>query len=134
MENFAERLFVDLKNNKIKIDAPQYVVDGVKIGMFPNSHQFVIFGKNKNYTFGTGPTWQDKEDFKKSFTEAYEEFTKAIIGLGNSIKFYGLIIPRRGVIDVKLLEFETVTARYIKDYLHMSDDTVERWDVMVGPA
>lgn len=131
MENLAERLFVDLKNSGIKIEAPEYMIDGAKIGMFPNLHQYVIFCKNDKYTFGEGLTWQDTEEFQKSFTEAYNEFLNFIKKLGHRIKFYGLVIPRRGVIDVKLLEFETVTARYIKDYLHISDDVVERWDVLV---
>lgn len=133
MENFAERLFVDLKNSNIKIEAPQYVVDGAKIGMFPNSQQFNIFGKDGKYTCGAGVTFQD-ETFEFTFTEAYLKFLDNIKALGDKLKFYGLVIPKRGVVEVRLLEYETVTARYIKDYLHSSDENVERWDVMVSKA
>lgn len=133
MENLAERLFCDLKNDGIKIEKPFFAVEGTKIGAFPKSHQFNIFGMNDKYCFGEGITWNtDDLEFKLSFTEAYQGLLTNIKSLGKEIKFYSLVIPRNGVVDVKLLEFETVVGRWIKDYLPQVDQILDRWDFMVG--
>jgi len=134
MENIAERLFCDLRNAEVKIEKPEYVVDGARIDSVPNSKQFTIFGVkwgNKySYDFGHTPIHDGTEENVKSFTEAYNEFLEAIKSLGK-LKFYSLAIPNKGVIDVKLEEFEKVVSRYIKDY-HPHDDTlVWRWDALV---
>jgi hypothetical protein len=133
-ENFAERLFVDLKNNNIEIEKPKFWMDGCKIGSVPNTKQLVLFGMNDKYCYGQGPGIPVDDVpyvFKYTFTEAYNNFLEAVNDCGPVIRFHSLIIPRKGVIEVKLEEFETVISRFIIDYLPMCDDKLERWDVMV---
>lgn len=131
VENFAERLFVDLKNRKIKIEAPVYVLDGAKIGMFPNSDQLNIFGKNGKYIGGKKLSYNN--EFNLTFTEAYSKVLEEIIScFGPEIKFYALFIPKN--MEAKLIEYETITIRYLKDYIPQHDEIVERWDMMVGSA
>ncbi len=108
-----------------------YAIDGVKIGDFANLKQINIFGIEGKFYRGLGPAIAN-EVAGVSFTEAYQDMLSDIKDFGKHIKFYGLVIPRKAVVDVKLLEFETVTARYIKDYLHMTDQIAERWDILVG--
>lgn len=127
MENFAERLFCDLKNENVKLEKPEFVVDGAKIGMFKNTFQFTIFGKSVKYKFGSF----NKDDAETSFTKAYCEFKNAVKSNSNHLKFYSLVLPRKSVIEGKLEIFESVTSRYLRDYLHQSDDVIERWDVLV---
>lgn len=146
VENIAERLFVDLKNLETKIEKPEYVIDGAKIGQVSSikgvisspAQQFTIFGvkhgKEYKYNFGKGFNFNSTEEEWVTFTEAYLEFLEAIKSLGSNLKFYNLTIPRKGVIDVKLEEFETVVVRYIKDYLPQSDELVWRWDVLISSA
>lgn len=128
-ENFAERLFCDLKNAGIKIEKPEYIVEGVRIGQFENSYQFNIFGVRDKFNSNQGIAGCIENGV--SFTEAYADFLEKIKNVGNVIKFYSLVIPRKGVIEVKLEEFETVISRYIKDYLPQTDDVAERWDIYV---
>jgi len=134
LENIAERLFCDLRNAEVKIEKPEYIVNGAKIGDVPNSKQFTIFGVkwgNKySYAFGHIPTYDGIEENVKSFTEAYNEFLEAIKSLGN-LKFYSLVVPNKGVMDAKLEEFEKVISRYIEDYQPNNDTLVWRWDVLV---
>lgn len=142
-ENLAERLFVDLKNLEIKIEKPEYVLDGAKIGQLSTTNgifsapakQFTIFGKKLNeeyrYNFGQGISLSDEGEWK-TFTESYQELLEAIKSLGNNLKFYNLVIPKRSVDEVKLEEFVTVVSRYIKDYYAQSDEVIWRWDVLVS--
>lgn len=144
MENLAERLFVDLKNLQIKINKPEYVVDGAKIGQISISNgmasapakQFTIFGKKINgeyyYNFGKGVSLEDDSSEWKTYTKIYGEVLEAIKSLGINLKFYSLAIPKRGVQEVKLEEFETVLSRYIKDYYVATDDLIWRWDILVS--
>lgn len=128
-ENFAERLFCDLRNKQIKIEMPEYWQEGAKIGMIENSIQFNICGIRDKYSCGVGPTFQD--ELTHSFTDAYTEFFTKIKDMGNHIKFHSLVVPSRAVIEARLEEFEKVVSRYIVDYLPSLDEKLERWDVMV---
>lgn len=144
VENLAERLFVDLKNSNIIIEKPEYVINGAKMGQVSATNgvisqpakQFTIFGKKINeeyrYNFGKGISLSDNNDEWLSFTTVYQEFLVAIISLGNNLKFYSLVIPMVGVVEVKLEEFVTVVSRYIKDYNYQSDELIWRWDVLVS--
>ena len=131
-ENLAERLFCDLKNAGVKIATPRYVVDGAKIGdmAFPDIKQIVLSCYREKHNVNYGHTFDQGE---LSFTEAYNKLLEMIKEIKH-VKLHSLVIPRRGVIAVEQLEYEQVVCRYIKDYLHMTDDTLERWDVMVSPA
>ncbi len=126
-ENFAERLFCDLRNAKVKIEKPHYIIGGAKIGEF-NTIQFTIVGKRDLYSFAIGPACD--LDCKLTFTEAYQILLNKIVEMKN-VKFYSLATPQKGPELARLEEFEKVVSRYIKDYLHMSDDVIERWDVLV---
>lgn len=142
VENLAERLFCDLKNAGVKIEKPEYAIDGAKVGQISSvngivtepAKQFTIFGAKRGetyvYCFGHGPAVQFPNS-NQSFTEAYTELLKAIKLLEN-LKFYSLLIPRKGVVEVKLEEFETVVSRYIKDYLPNCDEMLWRWDFLVS--
>lgn len=144
VENLAERLFVDLKNSNITIEKPEYIIDGAKIGQVSSTNgiisspakQFTIFGKKINeeyrYHFGKGISLDGDSDEWESFTTVYQEFLKAIKSLGNNLKFYSLVNPRVGVVEVKLEEFITVVSRYIKDYRYQSDELIWRWDILVS--
>lgn len=135
VENLAERLFVDLKNSQVKIEKPEYILDGAKIGQVSSTNgilsspaqQFTIFGtklgEEYKYKFGNN-------DYQ-SYTGAYIEFLNAI-RLETNLKFYSLIIPKRAVIETKLEEFETVLTRYIKGYDPMDDAIIWRWDALVS--
>lgn len=133
MENLAERLFCDLRNRRIKLENPFYAVDGCKIGD-GEARQFVIFGSSKNFVSSEGVGINSTEPFNKTFTDAYNDLLTKILSVGNHLKFYSLVIPKHGVIDVKLLEFENVVGRYVKDYLPLSDQAIDRWDFLVGPG
>lgn len=131
-ENFAERLFCDLKNAGIKIEKPTYVESGARFGKV-NCKQLVLFG-NKSYDISNGPNIGIITELPtKTFTEAYNELLKLIkdyIENGN-VKFYSLVIPRNAVMETRIEEFETVVTRYIKDYAPMSDEIVERFDILI---
>ena len=133
MENLAERLFCDLRNRRIKLESPWYAVDGCKIGD-GNSRQFVIFESDEKFTSSEGVGISATSPFNKTFTDAYNDLLNKVLSVGNHLKFYSLVIPKRGVIDVKLLEFEGVVGRYIKDYLPQTDQAISRWDFLVGPG
>lgn len=127
-ENFAERLFCDLRNHKVKIEYPFYVVEGAKIGDDGVDYQLNIFGVNNKYSFNVGVAG---EIGQLTFSAAYQLMLTKLIEMEN-IKFFSLVIPKRGVVDTKLEEFERVVSRYIKDYLPGTDEVAERWDIMVG--
>lgn len=143
VESLAERLFVDLKNLQIKIEKPEYVLNGAKIGQVSCTNgiisapakQFTIFGKNVDkeyrYNFGKGISLSHEGEWK-TFTEAYQELLEAIKLLGDNLKFYNLLIPLKGVEEVRLEEFITVVTRYIKDYYPQTDELIWRWDVLVS--
>lgn len=126
-ENLAERLFCDLKNAEIKIEKPNYVIDGAKIGDYPNMEQVVLSCLRNKYNFNKGPACDCGD---KTFTQAYTELSDYIKEM-KAVRFHSLVLPKRGVIAVDLIEYESVTSRYIKDYLPNSDDVLERWDLMV---
>jgi hypothetical protein len=131
-ENFAERLFCDLRNAEIKIEKPFYSEGGGRIGDVGNgvngARQFNILGIRDKYSFSEGLTC-DLEP-KLTFTEAYQILLNKIVEM-NKVKFYSLATPQKGPESAKLEEFEKVVTRYIKDYLHMSDDVIERWDILI---
>lgn len=131
-ENFAERLFCDLRNAEIKIVKASYRVDGHKIGDGKDCRQFNIFEINGNFNFGEGVG--GNREVGKMFTEAYQELFDAVKSIGPKIKFYSLVVPSKACVEARLEEFETVVTRYIVDYLQMSDQIAARWDVLVGPA
>lgn len=133
MENLAERLFCDLRNRRIKLESPLYKIDGHKIGD-NGARQFVIFGSENKFSSSEGVGLNCTIPLKSTFTEAYNELLGRILNIKGSLRFHSLVIPKNGVIDVKLLEFENVVGRYIKDYLPMSDQAITRWDFLVGPA
>lgn len=132
-ENFAERLFCDLRNAEIKIEKPFYSESGGRIGDVGNgingARQFNITGKRDLYSISEGPAC-DLENCKLTFTEAYQILLNKILEM-KQVKFYSLAVPQKGPELARLEEFEKVTSRYIKDYLHMSDDVIERWDVLI---
>jgi len=130
MENLAERLFCDLRNANVKIEAPLYVQEGARIGFDGASNQYFIAGKDDKYICGEGLGWLVGVEFNLSFTEAYNEFLEKIKALGH-VKFYSMVVPNKAVEEAKLEEFENVVSRYIKDYLPQSDKLAERWDVLV---
>lgn len=132
MENLGERLFCDLRNRRIKIANPSYAIVGHKIGD-GGARQFVLFNQDEKYGSNEGVGFSELE-LNKTFTEAYNDLLNRILNVGNHLKFYSLVIPRKAVVDVKLLEFENVVGRYIKDYLPMSDQVLARWDFLVGPS
>ncbi len=132
-ENFAERLFCDLRNVGVKISKPLYLEGGGRIGDnqsagFKPARQFNITNVRELYSFSEGPTCD--LDPKLTFTEAYQMLLNKITQM-KEVKFCSLATPQKGPESAKLEEFETVVTRYIKDYLHMSDDVVKRWDVLV---
>lgn len=135
VENFAERLFCDLRNAGVKIEAPEYVQEGAKIGHISRygdmaQQQLKIIGANDKYQFGYGPGIEDSEFV--SFVEAYQRMLSAIVEMKH-IRFYSLVIPRCCVVEVKLEEFaDKVVSRYIQDYLQMSDQIIERYDILIG--
>jgi|Laugrespbdmm15dd_1035085.scaffolds.fasta_scaffold29520_2 hypothetical protein len=131
-ENFAERLFCDLRNANIVIGKPQYVMEGAKISDYPNSFQFNIMGIRGKYKSSEGieVSIDNIEKEGLTFTEAYIQFLSKIEELEH-VKFYSLVVPRRAVIEAKLEEFEKVVSRYIQDYLPATDQIAERWDVLV---
>lgn len=142
MKNFAERLFCDLKNLDFTIEKPEYIKDGGKVGQLSVTNgivsepakQFVIFGCKirDSYRFNFG-NYEINEENGKTFTAVYVELLEAIKSLGSShLKFYSLCVPRMGVIEVKLEQFETVITRYVKDYYINTDDLIWRWDVLVS--
>lgn len=132
-ENFAERLFCDLRNSDIKIAKPSYCVDGHKTTDFPNMSQFNIIGNSTSlYSFNAGVAW--KNDSGEAFTQAYQKLFHSVKCIGSKIRFYSLVVPRSLKPDAKLEEFESVVSRYLRDYLPMTDIEVSRWDVLVGPA
>lgn len=124
IENIAERLFCDLKNSQIKIKPALFKVDGFKNGECVLEEGVIRNLKQFNIII-------DKEN-QESFTDAYNQLLAKIKELGSTIKFYGLIIPRKAVIECRLEEYESVVCRYIKDYNIGTDELLERWDVLVS--
>ncbi len=129
-ENLAERIYVDLKNAGYKIKLPSYQIDGHRIGD-DGARQFVISENRGEFGFCEGPALMVD---KLSFTDAYQQLLEKIKSLGNELKFYQLVLPRRGVTECRLDDFDRVVTRYIVDYLPNSDDLYARWDVLVAPA
>lgn len=130
-ENFAERLFCDLKNAGIKIEKPEYVLNGARIGEVSNSFQMYVAGIRDKYSFNNGVALEiGYDNYKMTFTEAYAKLIEAIKELKH-VKFYSLVIPRNGVVKAELEEFDKVISRYIKDYIPQDDEIYERWDVLV---
>lgn len=131
-ENFAERLFVDLKNGGFKIENPFYAMGGTKIGM-PNVYQFNIVGNRGKYQFNEGPSSILEADaFVLTFVEAYQKLLERLKKFKH-LKFHSLAIPNYGkaVDTARLEEYVDVVSRYLSQYDHVSDDIYERWDIMI---
>lgn len=126
-ENFAERLFCDLRNAEVKIHKPFYSEGGSRAGE-NNIDQFNIIGKRNLYSISKGARCD--LDCKLTFTEAYQILLNNIIEM-KEVKFYSLATPQKGPELARLEEFEKVVTRYVKDYFHETDDVIERWDVLV---
>lgn len=137
-KNFAERIFVDLRNRQIKIANPIYVLEGAKIGQFPEAKQLVISGFGNKYKFSYGPGINFGDEVAATatatFTSCYDTFLNELLLINKKeeLQFLSLVIPKKGVIEVKLEEFnDKVVSRYIKDYIPAVDDLSERWDILV---
>lgn len=129
-ENFAERLFCDLRNAEIKIIKPSYQMDGHKIGD-GNARQFNISEVNGQFGFSEGVALSLD---RMTFTEAYQKALEAVKAIGPKLKFYALVVPRKACVEARLEEFEQVVTRYIVDYLQNSDQVAARWDILVGSS
>lgn len=130
-ENFAERLFCDLRNAEIKIVKASYQTDGHRIGDGPLMKQLHVNELAGKFNFSYGPAFQNGE---LTFTQAYQDLLTVIKSIGPELKFYSLVIPRKACVEARLEEFDKVVTRYIVDYLPISDQVAARWDVLVGPA
>lgn len=130
-ENFAERLFCDIRNNEIKIERAEYIIGGAKIGQFSDAKQLVIFGnERKLYRFDYGPAINFELSANFSFTDCYKLLLNEILKC-RKIKCISLCVPTKGVIEAKLEEFDRIVSRYIKDYNNITDELYERWDILV---
>jgi hypothetical protein len=131
IENFAERLFCDLRNAEVKLEKPHYEYNGTRIGNVPNLNQFNIVGLKGKFQFNIGVSSILQLDaFELTYTEAYQLLLNKLIELKH-IKFYSMIIPNGSVEHAKLEEFINCTTRYIKQYEVITDEIYERWDVLV---
>lgn len=127
-ENFAERLFCDLRNANRIIAQPSYQIDGYKIG--EHGIRQLVIGENRGkFGYSEGPVVHISD---MSFTEAYNQLLTEILNMKGIIKFYSPVLPRKGVTECRLEEFHTVITRYVVDYLPGTDDLLARWDVMVS--
>lgn len=126
MENFAERLFCDLRNAEIKIDKAIYIESGTRVGEH-NTKQFNITKINGKCSFSEGPS--SDLTCTLTFTQAYQLLLAKLSK--RTIRFYSLATPQKGPEVARLEEFERVVTRYLKDYLHMLDENMERWDVCI---
>src|SRR5882757_8323216 len=102
-ENIAERLYCDLKNANVKIEAPLYVQEGARIGFDGAFNQYFIAGMDNKYICGEGPGWLVEAEFNLSFTEAYNKLLGKLKALEH-IKFYSMIVPNKAVVEARLEE------------------------------